>query len=463
MSRINTNVPSLVAQNFLSRSQGDLQTALNRLSSGLRINSGKDDPAGLIASEQLRSDIVAANSAIKNSEQANSVIATAESALGEINKILNDIRGLVTEAANTGALSTDQIAANQLQVDASLEAIDRIASTTSFQGKKLLDGSLNFITTGVAATTFSSLDITQATLPASGSLAVTLTLTTAATKATITGPSGTLAAQSVVEISGNKGAEVFTFGTGTTVAQIVSAVNLVADAIGVDAATVAGAATFTSQIFGSDQFVSVQLVAGAAFTGTGRNVGADAVGNINGTAFSAKGNNISINTSTLDLTANLVSTFAPGSSTFNITGGGALFQVGPDVYSTQQTRIGITSTNTAQLGGLNGRLYELRSGQANDLDSDATDAFEITDEVITKIASLRGRLGAFQRTTLESNISSLTDTVANLSDAESTIRDADFAAETARLTRAQILVQSGTAVLSIANSNPQNVLALLPR
>ena len=149
MTRINTNVSSLIAQNTLSRSNNDLQTALGRLSTGLRINNGKDDPAGLIASEALRSDIISVEKAITNSERANQLIATADSALGQVSQLLNDVRGLISEAANTGALSEDQIAANQLQIDSSLEAIDRIAQITSFQGKRLLDGNLDFITNGV--------------------------------------------------------------------------------------------------------------------------------------------------------------------------------------------------------------------------------------------------------------------------------------------------------------------------
>jgi flagellin-like hook-associated protein FlgL len=106
-------------------------------------------------------------------------------------------------------------------------------------------------------------------------------------------------------------------------------------------------------------------------------------------------------------------------------------------------------------------LFELRSGGAKALDTDTGGAAKIVDEVISVVTQLRGRLGAFQKTTLETNIYTLNDTLANLTEAESSIRDADFAAESAALTRAQILVQSGTSVLGIANQNPQNVLALL--
>jgi flagellin len=175
---------------------------------------------------------------------------------------------------------------------------------------------------------------------------------------------------------------------------------------------------------------------------------------------SGDGNRLSINTATLDLSLEIDASFT-GSIQFNITGGGALFQLGPDVVSNQQARLGIQSVSTATLGGVNGRLFELRSGGAKAINTDVGGAARVVDEVISVVTSLRGRLGAFQKTTLESNIFTLNDTLANLTDAESSIRDADFAAESARLTRAQILVQSGTSVLAIANSNPQNVLALL--
>ena len=139
MTRINTNVGSLTAQKNLANSNASLSQALTRLSTGLRINSGKDDPAGLIASEVLRKrEIASVESAISNSERANQMVSIADSALSEVSSLLNDIRGLITEAANTGALSDDQIAANQLQIDSSLAAINRIATTTAFQGRKLI-------------------------------------------------------------------------------------------------------------------------------------------------------------------------------------------------------------------------------------------------------------------------------------------------------------------------------------
>jgi flagellin len=467
MSRINTNISSLLAQHSLGRANSDLQTSLTRLSTGLRINSGKDDPAGLIASEDLRRDITAVETAISNSERASQLIGTADSALGEINKLLNDVRGLVTEAANQGALSNDQIAANQLQIDSSLEAIDRIATVTTFQGRKLLDGSLDFIIDS-SPSTIEDLVIDQANFGTASSILVDVDITSAATQAQLTVGSGSfaLASNLVIQVSGANGSEVFAFASGATVDQIVTAVNLVSDATGVTATTASGDLQLDSADYGTDAFVSVEVIseaAGGTFTSNlsaPRDEGTDVAASVNGVMSSSRANTLAINTATLDLQI----TVTEGSSTdfsFTIEGGGAVFQLGPEVVSNQQARIGLSNVNTGKLGGKSGKLYQLKSGQAASLRTDVKAAADVVDETITKVALLRGRLGAFQRTTLQSNITALQDTLANITDAESQIRDSDFAKESANLTRSQILVQSTSQVLALANQNPQNVLALL--
>jgi flagellin len=787
MTRINTNVSSLVAQKQLGRSNNALQQSLLRLSTGLRINVGKDDPAGLIASEILRSDIVATQRAITNSERANQIIATADSALGQVSALLNDIRGLVSEAANTGAVSEEQIAANQLQVDSSLEAIDRIAQTTSFQGRRLLDGSLDFLTTnagnallrssgtvgtqvdvssigsvtgaadanatatvsgggggtilfsaqsagtglnniqilyeatdvaadatfsgntllvkasvgtsasavaaaingttgfqfsasvsGADAVLFSagaaagetrsgvtnggnfshsirltsiaggtrfnntSLTITSADNAtsatydtASNTISVirsanasaadvasaitaggvfratvggnplgvtsagtyasvttggidnnslilsatsggtslnnatvvigsadtaasavystasnTLTITRSAaatvaelitavndngtfsgstsgsgfglitagtyssttagggtnganihdlkidqanfgtasqidvgvevdaqaTNATLIYSGGTLTSDLVLQVGGKRGFSTQTFGSGSTVQQIAAALNAESDATGVSA-SVSSSSTSGSVLrlesvdYGSDAFVSAKVlneeigVFSAVNLGgvtTDRATGTDVDLRINGIQAKGDGLRASINTATLDLSFEVSVNIQDGDEfSFSITGGGAIFQIGPDVVSNQQARLGIQGLSTATLGGASGKLYEIRTNGGKDLFTDTKGAARIVDEVIGTVTGLRGRLGAFQKTTLETNIITLSDTLENLTEAESLIRDADFAAESARLTRAQILVQSGTSVLAIANQNPQNVLNLL--
>ena len=274
-----------------------------------------------------------------------------------------------------------------------------------------------------------------------------------------------LAADLVFQLTGASGAETFNFGAGTSKDQIASAVALVSDSTGVSASAADGDLTFSSTAFGSDSLVALDIISegsGGSFEAnlnSTRQTGADIVATVNGVEASGIGNTLSINTSSLALSLTLD---ASGSNfSFDITGGGATFQLGADVTSTQQASIGIGSVSTGQLGGSNGRLYELGSGQAKSLANDVSGAADIIDDVIGKVTALRGRLGAFQSTTLESNLVSLSETTANLQEAESSIRDADFAQESANLTRAQILVQSGTNVLALANQSPQNVLALL--
>jgi flagellin len=288
----------------------------------------------------------------------------------------------------------------------------------------------------------------------------------AATASTDLTGGGVILDSLVFELSGAQGAEVFSFEAGVTVSQIAAAVNLVSDATGVSATDDNGTLQLDSVAYGSRAFVDINVISegvlGTFKDGltTTREEGTDIQATVNGITANGRANSLSINTATLDLSLSVT----PGSSTdfeFTITGGGALFQLGPDVVTNQQARLGIQSVNTASLGGVNGLLYELGSGGAAALDADTNKAALIIDEAINQVTSLRGRLGAFQRTTVDTNIAALNDTLVNLIEAESVIRDADFAVESANLTRAQILVQSGTSVLAIANSNPQNVLALL--
>ncbi|MDA7950547.1 MAG: flagellin, partial [Pirellulaceae bacterium] len=241
MTRINTNVSSLVAQKTLSRSNAELSEALTRLSTGLRINVGKDDPAGLIASEALRSDIISTEKAITNSERASQLISTADSALGQVSQLLNDIRGLVSEAANTGALSSDQIEANQLQIDSSLEAIDRIAQITSFQGRKLLDGSLDFLTQGVDNTKVQDLKVDQANFGSLSAIDVSVDIVSQATRGQLDFSFGSVSEDVVLEVGGSNGTEVFNFANGSSIKDIATAVNLVSDSTGIEAIVAEGA------------------------------------------------------------------------------------------------------------------------------------------------------------------------------------------------------------------------------
>jgi flagellin len=178
------------------------------------------------------------------------------------------------------------------------------------------------------------------------------------------------------------------------------------------------------------------------------------------------GLNVSLNTAALALTYTFSERAGttPGFETgFVINGGGATFQVGPDVVSRQQVTMGIRSINTVQLGGPTGVLNQLRSGQAANLTDNPNMAFRIIEESLLAITSIRGRLGTMQRATLETNITVLNDTLVALTEAESQIRDTDFAEATSELTRAQILVQANMNTIGIANQIPNYMLSLLGR
>jgi flagellin len=467
MSRINTNISSLQAINRLNKNNGDLATRLQRLSTGLKINTGKDAPAALIASETLRSEINGINQAIDNSTRANNVINTAEGALGEVSALLLEIQGLTNEAANSGALSRQEIEANQLQVDSILNSINRIANTTQFNGVKLLNGSLDYTTSGVASTAIDSFQINAAKLPDNGYQTITVEVTGSAQLGEVDF-SGTDVGTSAVtiEVAGNAGTEQLSFAANTATSAVAFAVNQLSGATGVSALVSGTTLRFTSTAFGSDQFVSIKTIDGT-FT-QGKDFGDDATVNINGSQAEVHGLVASVRTGDLDVSLTLDTDFAQdttSTSSFEITGGGARFQIGSQVNRQGQIQVGISSVSTTKLGDeVVGFLSSLASGGANSLLSANTiQAQKILTTAIRQVATLRGRLGALQKDVLDTNVNSLQIALENVTASESAIRDADFASETAALTRSQILVQANTSVLAQANSAPQQVLALLGR
>src|SRR5262245_1395133 len=228
MSRINTNVSSLLAQRVLGNQNKGLVGSLERLSTGLRINRGGDDPAGLIASENLRSEKAAIGSAISNSQRAEQVVNVAEGGLQEINNLLLNLQSLVGSSANEAGVSQEEKQANQLQIDSILQTIDRLANATSFQGTKLLNGNFDYTTSNVA-TSVSDVTINSARLAdAAGSyISVAVDVLTSAQTAAVylstaaaldNGGNGSI----TFEITGSRGVQQFTFASGTTQTNILA-------------------------------------------------------------------------------------------------------------------------------------------------------------------------------------------------------------------------------------------------
>jgi flagellin len=223
-----------------------------------------------------------------------------------------------------------------------------------------------------------------------------------------------------------------------------------------------------SEELGGEQFVRINVLSGYLSTvdaygfGSAHTNGQDMEATINGLRATTQGNAISLNTSDLSMSMNVNN--APGNYGFTITGGGALFQLGPDVVSQQQVRLGITSMLTTSLGGGSGTLFNLRSGQVASLQSDDAGrklADRIVSEAISTVANTRGRLGATQKYTLEANVTALQDSLIALAEADAMITNADFAVESSNLTRLQLLIQAGAQTLGIANQLPQYAASLV--
>ncbi len=480
MSRINTNVTSLIAVSNLNKNNSALQTSLQRLSTGYRINSGKDDPAGLIASESLRAEQQATTTAISNAQRADNIIGTAEGSLGEVSNLLVSLQGLVGSAANKAGLSQDEKDADQLQVDSILSTINRISNAASFEGVKLLNGTFDYTTSGLSATSaFTSVSINSAKVGAA-TLSVTVAVVTSAQTGQLNflGSSTGLNGATSLSIAGNKGTVQLSFANLTKSSSIVASVNQFKDSTGVQATLSADnkSVLFTSTGYGASQFLTVSSNNATAFTAKDTNgvstttkYGRNATLTVNGTAIQSDGLNVKVVTANLeaDLTLNSTINTNGKSKVFGITGGGATFSLGAQVNTANTASIGLGNVNTGSVGKYvsGGSIYtlaDLGSGKTAAVNSgDTALAQNVVNQAIKDVAGLRGRIGAFQKNVLGSTVNALNVALENVASSNSAIRDTDFATETSNLTRNQILVQAAGSVLSQANAAPQSVLKLL--
>ena len=467
--RIANNALSLTAQNNLTRSTRDLQTSLERLSSGLKVNRGADGPASLVISEKQRAQIAGLRAAIDNTEKAVALVQTAEGALTEINTLLVKIRSLAIDSANEGVNDEDALAANQAEIDNALETINRIASNTQFGVKRLLNGEAGI--NGVSASDeLLFLNATQETTAGSYEVEVTQ----AGLRAVVEAPTlqtSNLTADETLVING----VAVELNIGMSQAQVINRVNDFSAQTGViaDDAGTGGATRFYTDAFGSAADISVvsNTVAAADSSGVGTtslgNNGTDVEVTIGGNAFTGQGNVVSATsgsekgmTISIAADATLVSTTTGVLGNVDITDKSLAFQIGPN--SNQNARIAINKASASSLGigapsNQFANLGEIRVLSA----SQAADALEIIDRSIDNITNLRGELGAFQQNTLQATANNLRVTLENTINAESVIRDTNFAEEISNFTKQQILQQAGASVLSSANQVPQLVLSLL--
>lgn len=463
---ITNNVASLNAQHNLGKSSGALAKSIERLSSGLKVNRGADGPAALVISEKQRAQIAGLERAIQNTEKAVSLVQTAEGALNEINSLLVKIRGLALDSANTGVNDDDALAANQAEIDNALDTINRIANNTQFGTKKLLDGSAGLSVSSTDA------DVTylRATSQTSGG-AYAVAITTAGERANVqagTAQTSALASAEVLTVNSVN----ITLNAGLTQAQVISRINEFTGQTGVVAENNGGNTRLYTVQFGSAATISAVSDTAAAANSTGfgttvlNDTGVDIAGTIGGAAATGLGNILTSSSGpatglTLQIAASTtIATVTGAQGTTTVTDQSLQFQIGAN--ANQTARVVISRVNPSSLGvGVTGNQFANLADIVVTNASAANDSLEIVDAAIDEITNLRGTLGAFQGNTLESTANNLRTTLENTVNAESVIRDTDFAEEIATFTKNQVLVQAGTSVLSNANQTSQLVLSLL--
>ncbi|HVT12796.1 MAG TPA: flagellin [Fimbriimonadaceae bacterium] len=476
--RINTNVSAMNALRNVSNTGDSLAMSITRLSTGLRINTAADDPAGLIISENFKAQLSGLGQAIKNSQDATNYAKTAEGALSEVNNLLTSARALAVAAGNTGAATSTQIQADQSQLQGIVSSITRIAQQTQFGTKRLLDGSSGINASVTDATLLNMLQIsgTFGGQPVSTNGAVVMTVNAASTQATF--DSRAFGADDTATV-GAANAGSFTINGTTitadandTVSQLRDKINAVSAQTGVVATSNnTGVISFVSVGYGTGAAINLADSSGAVLSGgagyqTAKGTDGNATLNINGLTalFTASRNGTDGLTFTdadgnsIRLTEGANNTSVTNKTVGEVIVGSAQFQIGGNAGQTTTLSLGnfaASQLGTGAVTGLNLSNLDLTSA------SGASDAIKVIDQAISQVSTARGQIGSFQTNILGSNIRSLGSAQENLSATESSIVDTDVASEMTQFTKLQILQQSGMAVLAQANQAPQAVLSLI--
>ena len=475
--RINHNTAAINAHRNMITNDKALSRTLERLSSGLKINRASDGPAALLISEQMRAQISGLKQAVMNSETAVSIVQTTEAALDEVNKALVNMRQLAIHASNEGANDDKMLAADQAEIVNSLDSIDRIARSTQFGTKFLLDGSngVNGSATGDLLNFVSASKNTKASLEGGYSIVVTK----AASQAQVVGQQ--VLSQELIDA----GETLTIFSNGKNVSYKTE-VNDTTDVIQtklqsmIDKQGLGVNITFdedghmiiTHKEYGSNVDFEVVSTTSGILSTVGNvpaqvNNGQDVVGMIDDEFTTGSGQFLTGGRGTK---ADGLTVRYQGDRNFDeptevgrvaVRQNSLNFQIGAN--SGQTTKVALPNTNSDYLGQnvVNASNYEsIRDIDVTDFVG-AQDALTLIDKAINEVTTTRAELGAIQKNTLESNIRSLQIARENLINSESVIRDADMAEEMSEFTRAQIMMKTSTAMLAQANQTPQNILTLL--
>ncbi|MCS0581364.1 flagellin [Massilia pinisoli] len=484
-SVINTNIASLNAQRNLSTSQTSLQTSIQRLSSGLRINSAKDDAAGLAISDRMTSQINGMTQATRNANDGVSMAQTAEGALSSSGDILQRIRQLAVQSSNASNTSSDRQAL-QTEVTQLGSELNRIAQTTSFNGQNLMDGSMGTATFQVGANAGQTIQATganfQTNVYGNNEMASDQVAVGAATKI--------VTKANALTINGSVGTAKISTTAGDTAQTIAANINAATGSTGVTAS----ASTSASLSLGANESYQFTMKSNnsTAVTisfSTGATVGnasdfASGIAAINAqtantgvTAEYDKANNSIKLTNSTGNDINLANTNAAGNTTFNVDSykangslvgaydmkaAAATAVVNGNVTLDSANSFSMTDAGSGLALSAGGTSSKLQSVASIDISSysGAQTAIKVADAALAAVNNQRAQYGALQNR-FSSTISNLASSTENLSASRSRITDTDFAAETANMTRSQILQQAGTSMLAQANSLPNGVLSLL--
>ena len=465
------NIASINAINHLAKAQNELSDSLKRLSSGQRVNSGADDPSGLILSESLRAQVASAQQALQNSEFSLSLVQTAEGALVEVNNLLIEMRQLATTAANEGATDYNALLTLQFQIHKAIDGIDRVSRFTSFGNKMLLDGSHGTKGSGNEEVVFIKASSKTLASPVSGydvditEFPLRATLTADLDDDDASGLQITLEEEdgAIIRVSNPDGATAVGFAKRLQKAVLDSNMNL---NIHFDAddeeltiehreygLTKGFTVTGTKDDVIVDNAFEPELLLGRDIEGTINDEPADGDGLIlTGEYNNEKTSGLSV-AFLGDGTGNAGSvTVAQNSLKFQA-GASADEKIVIALNSTHSTVLGRGVDNTSGFENLS--QISLKSTQ------EAIDAIRLVDEALDQLLSMRSQLGSVQKYTLETNISVLRNTVENLTAAESNIRDTDMALELVNFTKNQIITEAAAAAVAQSNQTATRVLRLL--
>lgn len=477
---INTNVASLNAQRNLGATQSNLAKSMQRLSSGLRINSARDDAAGLAISDRMTSQIRGLTQAARNANDGISLAQTAEGAMQESTTILQRIRELAVQSANDSNTGTDR-SSLQKEVAQLQQELDRIATTTSFNNKKVLDGSFTAQAFQVGANAGETISFsvggTSSTQIGAHQYKVGGTINNANAFA-----SNTVVAQTLT-VSGSLGTDTVSVGAGDSAKAIADKINNASNETGVSASavtyaklTVGATGGQNFKLYGKNstgEDISANITdtsdlteladainAKAAQTGVSAELSADK-GSI--TLKSAEGHDIQVDwgAGSFSLQGLKTDGTSTAGSASALTAAGSV-SVGGNITFTSEKSFSVGSTDTATVLSAATAGSTLSSVGAVDISSraGATDALAVIDSAIAYVDNARADLGAIQNR-FESTIANLQNIAENVTAARSRILDADIAQETSNMTKQNILQQAGVAILAQANQSPQLALSLL--